>query len=86
VWLLESAVVRALLESEMPPPARHCTLQEGVLGIAPESREYYELNRAESKTRNQAIRALGRHLARVIWSMMKNSRDYVVQEVSIEVT
>jgi len=52
----------------------------------PESRAYYERKRSEGKTHNQAIRALGRHLVRVIWSMMKNSRDYVVREVSVEVT
>ena len=52
----------------------------------PESRAYYERKRSEGKTHNQAIRALGRHLVRVIWSMMKNSRDYVVREVSVKVT
>ncbi|MCD6214394.1 MAG: IS110 family transposase [Candidatus Desulfofervidus sp.] len=52
----------------------------------PESRAYYERKRSEGKTHNQAIRALGRHLVRVIWSMMKNSRDYVVREVIVEVT
>lgn len=43
----------------------------------PESRAYYDKKRAEGKTHNQAIRALGRHLIRVIWSMLKHDRDYV---------
>jgi len=40
------------------------------------SRTYYEKKRAQGKTHNQAIRALGRQLVRVIWSMLKHSRDY----------
>ena len=46
----------------------------------PESKIYYDKKRAEGKTHNQAIRALGRHLIRVIWSMLKNDRDYVAKE------
>jgi len=49
--------------------ARH---QENVAA----SHTYYEKKRAQGKTHNQAIRALGRHLVRVIWSMLKNGRDY----------
>lgn len=45
----------------------------------PESRAYYDKKIAEGKTHNQAIRALGRHLIRVIWSMLKNERDYVAK-------
>jgi len=47
----------------------------------PESRAYYDKKRSEGKTHNQAIRALGRHLVRVIWSMLKSNRDYEIQEV-----
>jgi transposase len=43
----------------------------------PESRAYYDKKRAEGKTHNQAVRALGRHLIRVIWSMLKHNRNYV---------
>jgi transposase len=43
----------------------------------PESKTYYDKKKAEGKTHNQAVRALGRHLIRVIWSMIKNDRDYV---------
>lgn len=47
----------------------------------PESMAYYEKKRAEGKSHNQAVRALGRHLVRVIWSMLKNERDYELREV-----
>ena len=40
------------------------------------SRAYYDRKRAEGKTHNQAIRALGRHLVRVIWAMLRDHRDY----------
>lgn len=43
----------------------------------PESRAYYDKKRAEGKTHNQAVRALGRHLIRVIWTMLRNGRDYL---------
>ena len=42
----------------------------------PESQRYYEKKRAEGKTHNQAIRALGRHLCRVLYHMLKNPRPY----------
>ncbi len=45
----------------------------------PESKAYYDKKRAEGKTHNQAIRALGRHMIRVIWSMIQQQRDYSVK-------
>lgn len=42
-----------------------------------EAKKYYDKKRAEGKKHNQAVRALGRHLIRVIWSMLKNKRDYL---------
>lgn len=42
-----------------------------------ESRAYYDKKRAEGKTHNQAVRSLGRHLVRVIWSMITHQRNYV---------
>lgn len=53
----------------MTAAARH---QENV----PASRAYYDKKRTQGKTHNQAIRALGRQLVRVIWSMLKHHRDY----------
>lgn len=43
----------------------------------PESKLYYDKKISEGKTHNQAVRALGRHLIRVIWSMIKHQRDYI---------
>jgi len=48
----------------------------------PESRAYYEKKRAEGKKHNQAVRALGRHLVRVMWSMLTQDRDYELREDS----
>lgn len=41
-----------------------------------ESTAYYDRKRAQGKTHNQAIRALGRHVVRIIWSMLQHQRDY----------
>ena len=45
----------------------------------PESQKYYEKKRTEGKTHNQAIRALGRHLCRIIYQMLKEQREYRVR-------
>ena len=45
----------------------------------PESQRYYEKKRAEGKKHNQAIRALGRHLCRIIYRMLKDEREYEVR-------
>nr|WP_018882264.1 MULTISPECIES: IS110 family transposase [unclassified Thioalkalivibrio] len=42
----------------------------------PESRAYYDRKRAQGKTHNQAVRALGRHLIRMIWTMLRQGREY----------
>jgi hypothetical protein len=42
----------------------------------PESQQYYEKKRGEGKKHNQAIRALGRHLCRIIYKMLKEQRAY----------
>ena len=42
----------------------------------PKSQAYYEKKRAEGKKHNQAIRALGRHLCRVIFKMLTQDRPY----------
>ncbi|MBC7221323.1 IS110 family transposase, partial [Candidatus Bipolaricaulota bacterium] len=41
---------------------------------------YYEKKRAEGKKHNQAVRALGRHLVRVMWAMFREDRDYELRE------
>jgi transposase len=45
----------------------------------PESQRYYEKKRSEGKKHNQAIRALGRHLSRIIYRMLKEERDYEIR-------
>jgi transposase len=44
--------------------------------LVPQSQRYYEKKRAEGKRHNQAIRALGRHLCRVIFKMLSQERPY----------
>ena len=46
----------------------------------PESKAYYDRRRAQGKRHNQAVRALGRHLVRVIWAMLRDERDYEARE------
>jgi hypothetical protein len=46
------------------------------INYVPESKIYYDKKVAEGKTHNQAVRALGRHFIRVIWSMITRQRDY----------
>ena len=46
----------------------------------PESQNYYEKKRAEGKKHNQAVRALGRHLCRVIFKMLKQEKDYEIRK------
>lgn len=45
-----------------------------------ESQRYYAKKRAEGKKHNQAIRSLGRHLVRVIWSMARDNRRYEMRK------
>lgn len=46
-----------------------------------QSKHYYEKKRKEGKSHNQAIRALGRQLCRVIFRMLKNERTYNEQKL-----
>jgi transposase len=50
------------------------------IACVPESRAYYDKKRAEGKKHNQAVRALGRHLVRVIWAMTKRGQRYEMRE------
>jgi len=45
----------------------------------PQSQRYYEKKRKDGKKHNQAIRALGRHLCRVIYKMLVNNVGYVMK-------
>jgi len=51
------------------------------IGCVPQSKAYYDKKRAEGKRHNQAVRALGRHLVRVIWSMLRQERDYELRDL-----
>ena len=44
-----------------------------------ESQRYYEKKRAEGKKHNQAIRAFGRHLTRIIYKLLKEEREYEIR-------
>lgn len=46
----------------------------------PESQRYYEKKRSEEKLHNQAIRALGRQLCRIIFRMIKQNRTYKIRQ------
>ena len=52
--------------------------------LVPESKRYYDKKRAEGKKHNQAVRALGRHLCRVIFSMLKHDRAYEWREEKMQ--
>ena len=45
----------------------------------PESQRYYEKKRSEGKKHNQAIRALGRHLCRIIYKLLREEREYQIR-------
>jgi hypothetical protein len=48
----------------------------------PESQRYYEKKRSEGKKHNQAIRALGRHVCRIIYKMLKEKREYHIRPLT----
>lgn len=48
----------------------------------PESKAFYDRKRAQGKGHNQAIRALGRHLVRVLWALVKHNRAYEIRQKS----
>ncbi|MGH8129041.1 MAG: IS110 family transposase [Gammaproteobacteria bacterium] len=55
------------------------------MACVPESRAYYDRKRDQGKTHNQAVRALGRHLVRVIWNLQHQQRDYEIRsKVEVE--
>jgi transposase len=52
----------------------------------PESQHYYEKKRHEGKSHNQAIRALGRHLCRIIYKMLTDERLYEMRAAEGDTT
>ena len=47
--------------------------------LVPQSQRYYARKRTEGKSHNQAIRALGRHLCRVIFKLLAQNRTYRIE-------
>jgi transposase len=52
----------------------------------PESQQYYEKKRRAGKSHNQAIRALGRHMCRIIYKMLKDERPYEIRAAEGDTT
>jgi hypothetical protein len=50
------------------------------IDYVPQSKAYYDKKRTEGKKYSQAVRALGRHLVRMMWSMIKQGRDYELRD------
>lgn len=70
--------VGAKLPRQINPRARDALLIATVhhLRAVPASRAFYERKRTEGKTHMQALRAVARHLVRIIHSMLTHDRDY----------
>jgi transposase len=68
----------AKLPRQINPRARDALMIAMVhhMQAVPTSRTFYDRKRAEGKTHMQALRALARHLVRVIFSMLVCNRDY----------
>lgn len=56
-----------------PTPSLCSTEDQGCVS---EPRAYHDRKQAQGKSHNQAVRALGRHMVRVIWAMLRDGRDY----------
>ena len=52
----------------------------------PQSKAYYDKKRAEGKKHNQAVRSLGRHMTRIIWSLVKNNTRYEIREMPSKIS
>jgi len=52
----------------------------------PESQRYYDKKRQQGKSHNQAIRALGRHLCRILYTMLTTERRYEIRPVEGDTT
>ena len=76
--------VGAKLPRQINPRARDAMLIVTIhhMATVATSRAYYDRKRAQGKTHMQATRALARHLVRVLFSMLKQNRDYRLPAVS----
>ncbi len=62
-------VNRIIQRALMIATLRHIQLNES-------AKRYYDRKRGEGKAHNQAVRALGRHLCRTIWAMLRKGQSY----------
>lgn len=75
--------VGAKLPRQINPRARDAlvTAIAHHMQAVPTSRAFYDRKRIEGKTHMQALRALARHMVRIIFSMLVNDRDYRLPNV-----
>jgi transposase len=75
--------VGAKLPRQINPRARDAlvTAIAHHMQAVPTSRAFYDRKRAEGKTHMQALRALARHMVRIIYSMLIHDRDYRLPNV-----
>lgn len=70
--------VGAKLPRQINPRARDALIIAMVhhMHAVPASRAFYDRKRLEGKTHMQALRALARHVARILFRMLTDNRDY----------
>jgi transposase len=70
--------VGAKLPRQINPRARDALIIAMVhhMHAVPASRAFYDRKRVEGKTHMQALRALARHIVRILFRMLSNNRDY----------
>ena len=70
--------VGAKLPRQINPRARDALIIAMVhhMQAVPTSRVFYDRKRVEGKTHMQALRALARHMVRILFRMRVNNRDY----------
>lgn len=70
--------IGAKLPRQINPRARDAlvTAIAHHMQAVPTSRAFYDRKRVEGKTHMQALRALARHMVRILFSMLANNRDY----------
>lgn len=75
--------IGAKLPRQINPRARDALVIAMVhhMQAVPASRAFYDRKRVEGKTHMQALRALARHMVRIIFRMLANNRDYRLPSV-----
>lgn len=75
--------VGAKLPRQINPRARDALIIAMVhhMQAVPTSRAFYDRKRVEGKTHMQALRALARHMVRILFRMLTNNRDYRMPSV-----